>query len=171
MNVLRGDIYYVHGSGRLGREDVKAGRPAVVVSGPEVIADTDAVSVVYLTTHPWSESPTHVTIRATGKQSVALCEHVSTVAKADLGDLCGVCTAADMAKIDDALMLALGIVEAEALEDPDEDEDIEEDESVESVPEMDPETAKMLVEAVRVQGERDAYKAMVDKLLAERWER
>lgn len=161
MNVLRGDIYYVRGSGRLGSQDVKPGRPAVVVSCPEVIADADAISVVYLTTHPWNESPTHVSIQATGRQSVALCEHVYTVDKAYLGDLCGVCSAADMLKIDAALMLSLGIVEAEDSEEPDNPEST-------CAAEI---NTDVLKELLRVQGERDAYKAMVDKLLAERWER
>lgn len=151
----RGEIYFADTSGRLGSTDVKTGRPAVVVSPPEVIEHTDSVSVVYLTTRPWNDLPTHVSINSTGRASVALCEHVSTTSQRHLGDLCGVCTEAEMAKIDDALMLALGIVEAEYLEDPE-------------PPQAGEIAADALRELLRVQGERDAYKTMVEKLMAER---
>ena len=145
----RGQIYFVEGTGRLGIGDTKPSRPAVVVSADAVIAEHDTVEVVYLTTHPWNDLPTHATIRATGVTSVALCERVSCVDKTKLGDLCGVCTDNEMASIDRALLLAFGITSVDI------------NVSAEPLARI-----EALGDLRRVEGERDAYKAILEKVLA-----
>jgi mRNA-degrading endonuclease toxin of MazEF toxin-antitoxin module len=148
----RGQIYFIAGPNRLGAEDHKFSRPAVIVSADAVIDDHDTVQVVYLTTHPWADLPTHATIHATGVTSTALCERVSCVDKTKLGDLCGACTDAEMAAIDRALMLALGLtVDINATAEP-----LICMEGMEG----------MQGSIERVEGERDAYKAILEKVLA-----
>ena len=139
----RGQIYFVAGPNRLGAEDVKFSRPAIIVTADALISNHDTVEVVYLTTHPWSDQPTHVTIRATGVPSVALCELVSCLDKAKLGDLCGECTPAEMQALDAALMLSLGIT-----------------------PEPVQDSFTLAKALIHAEGQRDAYKALLEGVLA-----
>ncbi len=142
----RGQIYYIGKSHSLGPEDTKSTRPAIIVSGDDVIPYHDTVEVVFLTTHPWQDLPTHVTIESTGVTSTALCERVSCVDKAVVGDLCCVCTAAEMQAIDEALMLSLGLASEKV--------------------EIDTEAfARLQKELYRVEGERDAYRAALYRVL------
>ena len=65
--------------------------------------------MVYLTTQPKNDLPTHVVIRATGKESIALCEQVHTVAVERVGDYCGECSKNEMQSVDIALLVSLSL--------------------------------------------------------------
>ena len=145
----RGQIYYIGKSHNLGPDDAKCTRPAIIVSGDDVIPYHDTVEVVFLTTHPWQNLPTHVTIETTGITSTALCERISCVDKSVVGDLCGACTAAEMQAIDEALALSLGLAPKKK------DEDVSPMQAAVNV----------WVELNKTKGERDAYKAILDNLL------
>ena len=108
----RGEIYYVCLRPVVGSEQ-QAGRPAIIVSNDKNNTYSDTVEVVYLTTQPKTDLPTHVTIRSTTKVSTALCEQVHTVDTERISDYIATCTEQEMGAIDAALLVSLGLSAAE----------------------------------------------------------
>ena len=108
MDVKRGEIYYIAkgGYGFTGSEQ-EAGRPAIIVSNDTMNRTSATVEIVYLTTQPKRDEPTHVVIRASGRTSTALCEQVTTVSVERIGDLFGVCSDQEMSMIDIAIVESL----------------------------------------------------------------
>ena len=106
----RGEIYYIEKAVQTGSEQ-SAGRPAVIVSNDRCNLFSEVVEIVYLTTAPKVDLPTHVTIRSSRKPSTALCEQVTSIATARIGGYIGVCTSAEMDAIDQALAISLDIPE------------------------------------------------------------
>lgn len=104
----RGEIYYIESYYTTGSEQ-RAGRPAVIVSNDKNNEYSATVEVVYLTTQPKHDLPTHVTVRGTGRDSTALCEQVSTVAIERVGEFCGECNKQEMVAIETALMISLDL--------------------------------------------------------------
>lgn len=78
MEIKRGDIWYVRKDNYTGCEQA-AGRPAIIVSNEKNNASSETVEVVYLTTQPKKDLPTHVLIRSSERESTALCEQITTV--------------------------------------------------------------------------------------------
>ena len=107
-NPMRGEIYFVSRGATTGSEQ-QAGRPAIVVSNEMCNIHSPTVEMVYLTSQPKADLPTHVTIRSTTKQSTALCEQIMTIDASRLQEYIATCTAQEMALIDAALMISLGI--------------------------------------------------------------
>ena len=105
----RGEIYYVAPSYSETGSEMWSGRPAVIVSNDQNNRFSSTVEVCYMTTRPKSDLPTHVVVHATGKQSTVLCEQISSVDKSRLGDGGSVCSAKEMALIDEALRISLGL--------------------------------------------------------------
>lgn len=103
-----GEIYFVSRGATTGSEQ-QAGRPAIVVSNEMCNIHSPTVEMVYLTSQPKTDLPTHVTIRSTSKQSTALCEQIMTIDASRLQDYLSTCTAQEMTLIDAALMISLGI--------------------------------------------------------------
>lgn len=108
----RGEIYYICLRPVFGSEQ-QAGRPAIIVSNDMNNAYSDTVEVVYLTTQPKKDLPTHVTIRSNQKVSTALCEQVHTVDVSRISDYFATCTEQEMGAIDAALLVSLGLSAAE----------------------------------------------------------
>lgn len=81
----------------------------MVVSNNANNRHSDRIEIVYLTTQPKADLPTHVTIRSTGQVSTALCESVNTVHEDRFENYAGKCTEQEMEHIDIALMTSLGI--------------------------------------------------------------
>ena len=107
--IKRGEIYYIERDYRtIGSEQI-AGRPAVIVSNEKNNEASATVEVVYLTTQPKADLPTHVTIRGTGKASTALCEQITTVSTERIGSFSGKCSKQEMEAIDTALLISLWI--------------------------------------------------------------
>lgn len=106
----RGEIYYINNgsSGQIGSE-IKKDRPEIIVSNDANNKYSSVVEVVFLTSKPKKELPTHVTIRSTGRMSVALCEEPAAISTERINNY--ICKASDkeMENIDIALMIALGI--------------------------------------------------------------
>ena len=76
----RGEIYYINNASKehIGSE-MKKDRPAVIVSCDANNKHSDVLEVVFLTSAPKKDLPTHVTIRSTGRKSEALCEQPTPV--------------------------------------------------------------------------------------------
>ena len=106
--IKRGNIFYVSRTPVIGHEQF-SGRPAIIVSNNVLNKHTETVEVVYLTTQPKRDFPTHVPIRSAKYPSIALCEQVTTVSTERLGDLLGSCTADEMQAVDLALMESIGL--------------------------------------------------------------
>ena len=69
------------------------------------------IEVVYLTTAPKTDLPTHVTIRSTGRTSTVLCEQVTSVSVDRVNNYIGQVSEQEMKNIDIALMISLAIGE------------------------------------------------------------
>ena len=148
--IHRGDIFYVFKTETIGSEQ-QSGRPGIIVSNDSNNYSSDTVEVVYLTTQPKKDLPTHVTTRATGVTSTVLCEQITTVSIDRLGKYVGAVTDDDMAKIEEAMAVSLGL-------------------NIEPVPEN--ESANTVVadnsnsqSLYKVEIERDMYKNLYEQLL------
>lgn len=150
----RGEIYYIQHHNATGAEINKA-RPGVIVSNDALNQTSEVVEVVYLTTQPKKELPTHAAIEATGRRSTALCEQINTVSILRVGAYCGTCSEEEMLAIDHGLRVSLGI---ERIRSPREVKALRATEG-----------ESRLVDALRrAEEERDRYAKMVDFFLAEK---
>jgi mRNA interferase MazF len=162
--IKRGDIYFVKRRTDLsfGSETAKS-RPGIIVSNDVLNATSDVVEVVYLTTQPKKNMPTHVDINATGTRSVALCEQIDHVSINLLDNWCGRCTVEEMSVVDQALLCSLGLHVATEKNEP-------QTETV-ATDNIDPHAlaAKDYVEIfreyTRALAERDTYKELLNKVL------
>lgn len=109
IRVYRGDIFNVKSNGKnvCGSEQYQD-RPAVIVSNNIGNEHSSIVEVVYLTSKEKNPLPTHVKIMCR-VPSTAMCEQISNVSKERLGEYIRTCTDEEMAEIDRALMVSLGI--------------------------------------------------------------
>lgn len=143
----RGDIYYIDREYTEVGSEQRAGRPAIIVSNDIGNENAEVVEVVWLTTQPKKDLPTHVAIRSTKYKSTALCEQITTVAKKRIGEYCGTCTDNEMIAVENAMLISLGIDYGDG-DYYDEEEDAPDSE-----------------ELVRVTAERDTYKKLYESLV------
>lgn len=108
QQIRRGDIFYIEKYATVGSEQM-AGRPALVVSNDKCNENADTIEIVYLTTAPKKDLPTHVTIRSTSRESTALCEQVTTVSVTRVKDYMCSASAKEMAQIELALLISLDL--------------------------------------------------------------
>ena len=111
MSIKRGDIYWITSNpyrGTTGHVQ-KPGRPGIIVSNNDNNAFALTFEIVYLTSKPKKEMPTHCAIDSTGKPSIALCEQVQTVSDEQIRERIGHCTAEELSQIDRCLAISLGI--------------------------------------------------------------
>ena len=108
MSIRRGDIFYVFRGDSSGSEQ-RAGRPAIIVSNALCNANSRVVEVVFLTCQEKTGLPTHVLINSTGRASTALCEQITSVDIKRLGNYVGHATESEMAELDKALAISLGL--------------------------------------------------------------
>lgn len=147
--VKRGEVYFVvknPADPAVGSEEY-AGRPAVVVSNDKNNRFSNTITVVYLTTQPKKDLPTHATIRSTPKACTALAEQIGTISKDRLDRYYSTLTEREMQQIDVCIMIHLGLDYPEKTADPARN-DLQE-------------------EIARLKIERDAYR----KLCVERMEK
>lgn len=107
----RGDIYWIQKT-RWGDTDgscQEAGRPAVIVSNHQNNQHSDTLEIVYLTTAPKKDLPTHVTIRSAIEVSTALCEQITTISEDRIGNYIGKATKEEMEALENAMLISLGI--------------------------------------------------------------
>lgn len=161
MEIFRGNIFYISRTDITGSEQ-EAGRPAIVVSNDMNNQYSATVEVVYLTTQPKTDLPTHVTINSTSRPSTALCEQVCTVAISRIGDYVGNVTENEMKQINTALLISLDLYippELTAAPNPDADTNYE------SSLQISEETYIQQLKLTIAKTERDVYKSMYENLL------
>ena len=166
LDIRRGDIFYIDRFGfQMGCEQ-RAGRPGVVVSCRENNRHSETVEVVYLTTAPKADLPTHVTILSSSRESTALCEQVTTVSVERLGNYIGQCTREEMFAIDVALLRSLGIniPELKNLQRKPEGEETG-PKGTEADKKQGRESSVDKMEHTRLEAERDMYREMYFELL------
>lgn len=117
MEIKRGSIWYVESSYAAVGSEQRPGRPAIVVSNDKNNQHSGTVEMVYLTTQPKHDLPTHVTIHSTNQVSIAICEQITTVAVERIGSYYGQATDEEMAAIDRAMLISLGIQHGDAAEE------------------------------------------------------
>ena len=106
-DIRRGEIIYIARGGATNGSEQFADRPAVVVSNDENNKHSGVIEVVYMTTQPKTDLPTHVTVRSTGRLSTVLCEQVSSVSTDRVNNYIGQVSEQEMKNIDIALMISL----------------------------------------------------------------
>ena len=106
--IKRGDLYYVQNGVGAGSEQGGT-RPAIIVGNNVGNLHSPVVIVVYTTTQPKTELPTHVVINSLPQRSVALCEQICTVSKERLTEYIGQATAEEMEQIDKALAVSIAL--------------------------------------------------------------
>lgn len=102
-----GDIYYIDRFDTCGSEQ-RPGRPAVIVSNEKNNMYSSTVEVVYLTTQPKENIPTHVTIQSTGRESIVLCEQITTVDVSRVREYFCTVTPGELAQIERAIFASFG---------------------------------------------------------------
>ena len=108
MNDLhRGEIYYISRGGASYGHEQQADRPAVIVSNEKNNENGGVVEVVYLTTQPKTDLPTHTVIRSTGRVSTVLCEQIVSVSVDRIAGYIGQVSEQEQKNIDIALMISL----------------------------------------------------------------
>lgn len=107
--IRRGDIVYVEKYGAAAGSEQYADRPALVVSNDKCNIHSDVIEVVYLTTAPKTDLPTHVKIRSTPKESTALCEQITSISKSRVRNFMCAASAEEMTQIDIALLISLDL--------------------------------------------------------------
>lgn len=161
----RGQIYYIRTTYSEEGSEQRGDRPAVIVSNDANNQHSETVEVVYMTTQPKNDLPTHVYIRSALKPSTVLCEQICTVSKQRVEELIGELTAAELQNLDNALAISLGLNFGPA--------SVKEEQPAKA-PETPPEeperetcarvTAKDLSEAIintaKIAAERDTYKQL-----------
>lgn len=183
----RGEIYYINNASKehVGSE-MKKDRPAVIVSCDANNKHSDVLEVVFLTSAPKKDLPTHVTIRSTGRKSEALCEQPTPVSVERINNFVGKASEKEMEQIDIALLIGLGMKLAGAenqsggasrkseqqIQSSVKDRSKEESEKMAEENQMLREELKKQQEStIRSEAECSAYKAMHEQLLKKLMER
>lgn len=102
MNMYRGDIFYTENT--VGNET-----PVIIITPNDVLEkNPDYVYTILMTTKEKDQSPTHVEVMCK-VPSVALCERIYGTNVERIGEYIRSCTEEEMQRIDEAIMLTLGI--------------------------------------------------------------
>lgn len=106
-NIHRGDIFYFDKGFVTGVEQ-QGGRPGIIVSNDACNNSSEFLLVCYLTTQPKTNLPTHIPI-VCQQESICLCEQIHTLSKEKLQNYYCTASQKEMAEIDKALIITLGI--------------------------------------------------------------
>ena len=137
----RGEIYYIESTYRETGSEQRGGRPAVIVSNDKNNENSEVVEVVYMTTKPKNDLPTHVFIRT----------------------LIGKLTKSELAAVDSALAISLGIDFMDPKPAAKEAEHLLEEISRQplQIVQQDPD-----IEKIKLETERDLYRNLYNELLS-----
>ena len=111
--IKRGDIYWIEPDrnrhSQIGESLERGRRPGIVVSNDKNNMYAPTYEIVFVTSSPKKDLPTHTMIRSTRITSTALCEQITTVGVEAIGDYYGHCTDEEMRAIDTCILISLGI--------------------------------------------------------------
>ena len=168
-DIRRGEIFYIARGWATNGSEQFADRPAVVVSNDENNKHSGVIEVVYMTTQPKTDLPTHVTVRSTGRLSTVLCEQVSSVSTDRVNNYIGQVSEQEMKNIDIALMISLQLSGGgktskqynETIQKLQAMQQSLEEKKTEKPQEAAGETSEIVV---RLETERNTYKALYEQL-------
>ena len=145
----RGEIYYIESTYRETGSEQRGGRPAVIVSNDKNNENSEVVEVVY--------------IRSALSPSTVLCEQVNSVSVKRIGTLIGKLTKSELAAVDSALAISLGIDFMDPKPATKEAEHLLEEISKQPlrIVQQDPD-----VEKIKLETERDLYRNLYNELLS-----
>lgn len=152
FDIKRGDIFYIYKYPNQFGSEQESGRPAIVVSNDQCNRSSEVIEVVYCTTQPKTDLPTHVRILSTRKESTALCEQITSVDKSRIGDFIGSCNTQEMNAINVALMISVDLKFENTGEN---EKTVAKKEPVQSPSD----------ELMKVEIQRDTYKQLYEELL------
>jgi mRNA interferase MazF len=104
----RGDVFWVALDPALGTE-IKKTRPAVVVSNDSCNRYGSRVVVLPITSHVDSLYPGEALVRVKGRPARALGDQIRSLDKARLRSRIGTLSTEDLAAVEEALLITLGI--------------------------------------------------------------
>ena len=162
-DVKRGEIYYISRGGYNTGSEQQADRPGVIVSNDKNNKNSQTLEVVYLTTQPKNELPTHCTIRS-GRVSTVLCEQIHTVDVKRIGKYIGVCTAQEMQNIDIGLMISIGLGDVGATKDKTVVADQKEEKKAEEKKTETKVQMETNEELIKARTERDIFKKLYEQM-------
>lgn len=163
-----------------------------MVSNNKNNENSNVVEIVYMTTQPKTDLPTHVTVRSTGRISTVLCEQVYSVSTERIGNYIGEATEKEMENIDIALMISLQLdggikttkkysetikEQQEKIDSLEKEIEMLQQEHEDTIAEIEQDAAVYVEEnrkianmassedTIRLQTERDTYKSMYEQLL------
>ncbi|MBQ9169151.1 MAG: type II toxin-antitoxin system PemK/MazF family toxin [Oscillospiraceae bacterium] len=111
MEIKRGDIYWINESEyrKIPGSCQAPNRPAIIVSNDANNSFANTLEIVYLTTAPKKDLPTHCIINSAIVPSTALCEQVSTISIEQIGRYIGTCTDKEMKAVNRRILISLGM--------------------------------------------------------------
>lgn len=171
MNEIhKGDIYYVTQTNykTVGSEQY-AGRPAIVVSNNSNNANSSVVEMVYLTTQPKEDLPTHFVFFIGTKRNTAICEQISTVDVSRLENFYTRLTDEQMLNLDACLMISLGIVTFKKEKPVETKIEASTTKSTKAdlarIEKLENDVAELTVANIKAKAERDTYSKLYNSLL------
>ena len=107
--IKRGDIYYIRDTRQSIGSEQRADRPAVIVSNDANNKHSGVYEVVYMTTQPKTDLPTHFITHSALKPSTVLCEQISSVYEERIGEWIGTLTPEEMEMLNKCLAVSVAI--------------------------------------------------------------
>lgn len=107
--IKRGDIYFIRDTRQSIGSEQKADRPAVIISNDRNNNHSSVYEVVYMTTQPKTDLPTHFITSSALRTSTVLCEQISSVYEERIGEWIGTLTPEEMKQLDECLTVSVGI--------------------------------------------------------------
>ena len=107
----RGDVWWVNFDPSVGGE-IQKQRPAVIVSNDAANRFLNRLQVVLMTSRMDRVYPSEAVVSVARRQSKAMADQITTVSKRRLANRMGKLSGPDLAKVEHAIMIQLGLVEA-----------------------------------------------------------
>lgn len=107
--IKRGDIYYIRDTRQSIGSEQRADRPAVIVSNNVNNKHSGVYEIVYMTTQPKTDLPTHFITQSALRPSTVLCEQINSIYEERIGEWIGTLTPEEMKALDQCLAISIDI--------------------------------------------------------------